>query len=83
MNYQTNITLPKELEFLDAEDEERKCKEFKEKLIQFQKDLGVENFKVPQIGGKELNLCKLFKAAILRGGFQRVTQNKLWKEIVN
>ena len=43
----------------------------------------MENFKVPQIGGKELNLCKLFKAAILRGGFQRVTTNKLWKEIVN
>lgn len=83
MSYQANITLPKELEFLDSEDEERKCKEFKEKLIQFQKDLGVENFKVPQIGGKELNLCKLFKAAILRGGFQRVTTNKLWKEIVN
>ena len=38
---------------------------------------------MPQIGGKELNLCKLFKAAILRGGFQRVTNNKLWKEIVN
>lgn len=45
--------------------------------------MGVDNFKVPQIGGKELNLCKLFKAAILRGGFQRVTNNKLWKEIVN
>ena len=86
-SYQTcvssKITLPKELEFLNSDDEEAKCKQFKEKLINFQKDLGVENFKVPQIGGKELNLCKLFKAAILRGGFQRVTNNKLWKEIVN
>ena len=35
MNYQANITLPKELEFLDSEDEERKCREFKDKLIQF------------------------------------------------
>lgn len=35
MSYQVSITLPKELEFLEDEDEERKCKEFKEKLIQF------------------------------------------------
>lgn len=45
--------------------------------------MGNENFKVPSIGGKELDLCKLFKAAILRGGSQRVSNNKLWKEIVN
>lgn len=32
-SYKANITLPKELEFLDAEDEARKCREFKEKLI--------------------------------------------------
>jgi hypothetical protein len=83
---QTNapsIKLPPYLEFLNEEDEEKKCKDFKDNLIKFQKEMGVENFKVPSIGGKELDLCKLFKAAILRGGSQRVSNNKLWKEIVN
>ena len=77
------VLLPSELEFFDQDDEERKCLEFKERLVQFQRDLGVDNFKIPQIGGKELNLCKLFKQVVLRGGFQRVTDYKLWKEIVN
>jgi len=45
--------------------------------------MGVENFKVPSIGGKELDLCKLYKAVVERGGSQRVSNNKLWKEIVN
>jgi hypothetical protein len=43
----------------------------------------VENFKVPSLGGKELDLCKLYKAVISRGGSHRVSNNKLWKEIVN
>ena len=75
--------MPKNLEFLDEEDERRKCSEFKDHLIKFQRELGVENFKVPSIGGKELDLCKLYKAVISRGGSQRVSNNKLWKEIVN
>jgi hypothetical protein len=45
--------------------------------------LGVENFKVPSLGGKELDLCKLYKAVVSRGGSNRVSNNKLWKEIVN
>ena len=80
----TNLyPLPKSLEFLDEEDEKRKCSEFKDHLVKFQRELGVENFKVPSIGGKELDLCKLYKAVISRGGSQRVSNNKLWKEIVN
>ena len=75
--------IPKELEFLDDEDERRKCNDFKENLIKFQRELGVENFKVPSLGGKELDLCKLYKAVISRGGSHRVSNNKLWKEIVN
>jgi hypothetical protein len=75
--------IPKELEFLDDEDERRKCLDFKENLIKFQRELGVENFKVPSLGGKELDLCKLYKAVISRGGSHRVSNNKLWKEIVN
>jgi len=82
-SYQPLIKLPPYLEFLDVDDEEKKCREFKDNLIKFQKEMGVDNFKVPSIGGKELDLCKLFKAAILRGGSQRVSNNKLWKEIVN
>jgi len=38
---------------------------------------------VPSIGGKELDLFKLYKAVIARGGSQRVSNNKMWKEIVN
>jgi hypothetical protein len=45
--------------------------------------MGVENFKVPSLGGKELDLCKLYKAVVSRGGSHRVSNNKLWKEIVN
>lgn len=29
------VLLPSELEFLDRDDEERKCLEFKERLVQF------------------------------------------------
>ena len=38
---------------------------------------------MPSLGGKELDLCKLYKAVISRGGSNRVSNNKLWKEIVN
>lgn len=79
-----HFPIPPELDFIDEEDERRKCQEFKEHLIKFQRDhLGVENFKVPSLGGKELDLCKLYKAVISRGGSIRVSNNKLWKEIVN
>lgn len=74
---------PDELKFLDAEDEIKKCTEFKESLVTFQKQMGHDNFKVPSIGGKELDLCKLFKAVFVRGGSQQVSSRKLWKEIVN
>lgn len=85
--FQKNTTImfqaPKSLDFLDEEDERRKCDEFKDSLIKFQKQLGNDNFKVPSIGGKELNLCKLFKAVYVRGGSAQVSTRKLWKEIVN
>jgi hypothetical protein len=53
---------------LDEEDEKRKCQEFKDDLVQYQRELGNDNFKVPSIGGKELDLCKLYKAVYVRGG---------------
>ena len=78
------VQLPAFLEFLDHEDEQRKCVEFRDEVISFQKKfMGNDNFKVPSIGGRELDLCKFFKAVILRGGYQRVSSFKLWKEIVN
>ena len=44
------------------EDEDReKSRLFKEELLKFNTLHGRENFKVPQIGGKELDLYKLFK----------------------
>lgn len=60
--------IPDYLMFRDEEDEAQKCLDFKSQLIQFQRELGVENFKVPSIGGRELDLCKLFKAVVERGG---------------
>lgn len=51
--------------------------------MQFHRELGNDNFKVPSIGGKELDLCKLYKAVYVRGGSVQVSTRKLWKEIVN
>ena len=66
------------------EDEDReKSRLFKEELLKFNTLHGRENFKVPQIGGKELDLYKLFKEVISRGGSHHVSENKQWKEIVN
>jgi hypothetical protein len=31
--------------------------------------MGNDNFKVPSIGGRELDLCKFFRAVIVRGGY--------------
>jgi len=75
--------VPKNLEFLDIEDEKIKCQQFREDLVKFHRKNGNDNFKVPSIGGKELDLCKLFKAVYIRGGSIQVSQKKLWKEIVN
>ena len=62
-------------------DEEKE--RFKKNLFEFQQNRGVGNLKVPQIGGKELDLYELYQAVIRRGGAQKVSNNKMWKEIVN
>jgi len=51
-------------------------------LFNFWGQKGVSNLKIPQIGGRELDLMHLYKAVCKRGGFHRVCSNKLWKEIV-
>ena len=35
--------------------------------------------KIPQIGGRELEVYKLYKAVTKRGGLKVVSSNKLWK----
>lgn len=65
------------------DDDQEKSKIFKNELLKFNTLHGRENFKVPQIGGKELDLYKLFKEVIGRGGSHQVSENKQWKEIVN
>jgi len=68
---------------LDTEEDREKSRLFKEELLKFNTLHGRENFKVPQIGGKELDLYKLYKEVINRGGSSLVSENKQWKEIVN
>ncbi len=57
--------------------------EFISELFRFLKGRGVMNLKIPQIGGKELDLLALYTAVIKRGGAENVSNKKLWKEIVN
>jgi ARID/BRIGHT DNA binding domain len=42
-----------------------------------------ETLKIPQIGGNQLDLYVLYKEVVNRGGFQQVSSNKLWKEVVS
>jgi hypothetical protein len=69
--------------FMSDDDERDKSKMFKDELLKWNTLHGRENFKVPQIGGKELDLYKLFKEVVSRGGYHNVCDNKQWKEIVN
>ena len=57
-------------------------KQFINDLFNFWGQKGIANLKIPQIGGRELDLMHLYKAVCKRGGFHRVCSNKLWKEIV-
>lgn len=63
--------------------EKDESKQFRKSLQEFWASRGHSNLKIPQIGGRELNLYHLYKAVCKRGGAQIVSQNKLWKEIVN
>lgn len=65
------------------DDVREKTRQFKEELHRFNLMHGRENFKVPQIGGKELDLYTLFREVMNRGGYDTVCDNKQWKEIVN
>lgn len=56
---------------------------FETDLEAFKEQRGMQNMKVPMIGGKALDLYTLFTAVIKRGGAENVSLKKLWKEIVN
>ena len=70
------------LEFFPT-DSYQKSEEFKKKLMSFMWENGYDSFKVPQIAGRELDLYKLYTSVIRRGGYERVSSLKLWREIVN
>ena len=67
----------------DDEVDRERSQLFKDELMKFNTIHGRENFKIPQIGGKELDLYKVFKEVIVRGGSHSVSDSKQWKEIVN
>jgi len=69
--------------FIETEEDREKSRLFKDELLKFNTLHGRENFKVPQIGGKELDLYRLYKEVVNRGGSCLVSENKQWKEIVN
>ena len=56
---------------------------FIQELFDFLRARNVPNLKIPQIGGRELDLLALYTAVIKRGGAENVSNKKLWKEIVN
>ncbi|CAD8059813.1 unnamed protein product [Paramecium sonneborni] len=63
-------------------DEREEEKAFIQQLQKFWEQRGV-TIKIPQIGGRELEVFKLYKAVTKRGGLKVVSANKLWKEIVD
>ena len=64
------------------EDEEMKSKRFREELTKYYNLQGKESFKYPIVSGKNLDLYKLYKEVIKRGGYQVVYDNKQWKDVV-
>ncbi|KAE8733486.1 High mobility group B protein 10 [Hibiscus syriacus] len=54
---------------------------FWEKLKAFHKSLGLK-FKVPVVGGKDLDLHQLFVEVTSRGGLEKVIKDRRWKEVI-
>lgn len=55
---------------------------FIQDLFAFLKSRGVQNLKIPQIGGKELDLEQLYHLVISKGGAESVSSLRLWRDIV-
>ncbi|GKV36459.1 hypothetical protein SLEP1_g44589 [Rubroshorea leprosula] len=54
---------------------------FWEKLKAFHKSLGTK-FKTPTVGGKALDLHRLFVEVTARGGLEKVIRDRKWKEVI-
>jgi hypothetical protein len=54
--------------FIETDEDREKSRLFKEELLKFNTLHGRENFKAPQIGGKELDFYRLYKEVLNRGG---------------
>lgn len=63
--------------------EKDKKLQFKKNLFKFLHSRNIGHLKVPQIGGRELDLYELYQKVIHRGGSVNVTAKKMWKDIVN
>lgn len=63
--------------------EKEKREQFHSNLFKFLHSQNISNLKVPQIGGRELDLYELYQKVINKGGSIKVTENKQWKDIVN
>ena len=72
---------PDALTFNSPEDEAIKSQAFKNCIKLFHKENGNTNFKIPHVGGTELNLLQLFKSVYIRGGSHQVSSRKLWSEV--
>ena len=64
---------------LNDEDEERKL--FLTNLYSFMETQGQPIIKPPKLGFRDLDLHKLYKAVVKRGGMDYVTRRQLWKEV--
>ena len=62
----------------DIENEEK----FMQHLFAFHKTNGIPDIKIPKIGGKDLDLFLLYKLVTKKGGGEKVTEKRLWKDIV-
>lgn len=55
---------------------------FMETLEALHKSLGTK-FMVPKVGGRPLNLHRLFVEVTSRGGLQRVISDRIWKDVIS
>ncbi|XP_076057979.1 uncharacterized protein LOC143035187 isoform X2 [Oratosquilla oratoria] len=55
--------------------------DFMSKLHKFMRDRGTPITRLPHIGYKQLNVFELFTRVQQRGGYEVVTQKKLWKHL--
>ena len=55
---------------------------FRNMVVNFHQGRGNNRFRIPNFGGAEADLGNLFNEVLLRGGAGKVTEQKLWKDVV-